>query len=662
MNSAPHGPRGIAVAATLLALLGTDCAVAAAPTAYVAACCATTSPVTVISTTRHRAVGEWFGGAGAYAIAFPSAQRAWIANAQGRSLSVVDTTTHGVLATLPLTLQPWLVKASADGTRVYVVTGNFTGSLNHYAAALIAFDAASLAVVGSVPLPNDGLVNPGLAVAADGSRVYATLDSQTVVAFDAASGTTAAVWQTTRALTWTATGTLTLSPDGRTLYTAGQSLAAIDTTSGTPTATILPPGPARFNSWVGSALSPDGRSLYATYAAQIGTGGGIAAIDLASMTVSQVGVAGSEPQQPVLSPDGTTLYVPDAIDSQILIIDAAGLTTSAAIPVQGAVATATLSADGRSLYVPDSSTARLLAVDPATLGVKATVAVSGGIDPLNGYDGGTAPGATADGSRVYVGGIQPNSVSAVGTSTHAVVREYASLPANPSVTGTNAPFLLATPDGRSVFLGTNPSGYVGAVPVIRTATGVTSGVTCPRTCLVERMAALPDSSRVYLSGITPFGVSGSVPFFYVVDTATLGIVAAPKHVPVAPMAAAPSGAYLYLATPTGIDVFDTARNLVMVSLPIAGIAAIAFAPDGATAIGATGTSLELIDTASGTVRSSLPLGVSITPAAVAVSPDGSQAWVTAAGSSSVLVVTLATGQIGTFEAGMTVSGVAFGAN
>jgi DNA-binding beta-propeller fold protein YncE len=645
-----------------LAALGVCAGVKASPTAYVAACCATTSPVTVISTAQGRAVGQLIGGAGSYAIAFPNANRAWIANAQGRSLSVVDTTTHRPVATIPLPLQPWLVKASPDGARVYVITGNFTGHLNHYSSVLLAFDAVTLAVAGSVTLANDGLVNPGLAIAADGSRVYATLDSQTVVVYDTSTGTVSATWQTSRALAWTASGTLTLSPDGGTLYTAGQSLTAIDTASGVSKGSIAAPGPAGTNSWVGSAVSQDGNTLYATFAAQIGTGGGIASINLASMSVTAVGSAGSEPQQPVLSIDGTKLFVPDAIDSQVLVIDAAGFAVASTIAVEGAVATATLSADGSTLYVPDSSTSRLLAVDPTTLGVKATVVVTGGADPLNGYNGSTAPSATADGSRVYVGGIQPNSVSAVSTSAHVVAHEFANLPSDPSVTGSNSPFLLATPDGRAVFLGTSGSEFVGAVPVIQTATGATAVVHCPRTCIVEYMSALPDSRRVYLSGVAPVGVSGSVPFFYVVDPSTLRIVSAPKHVPVAPMAAAPSGSYLYIASGSQIDVFDTTQNIVTGTLPIGGITAIAFSPDGATAYGASSTSLALIDTASGTVVKSIAFPTSITPLSIAVSTDGSQVWVTAGGSSSVIVVTPATGTVMSFDAGMTVSGVAFGAN
>ena len=85
---------------------------------------------------------------------------------------------------------------------------------------------------------------------------------------------------------------------------------------------------------------------------------------------------------------------------------------------------------------------------------------------------------------------------------------------------------------------------------IDTATGKVNGVRCRigAGCQVEEMAALPDSSRVYLSG---FGFAFDPPapiFFYVVDTATLQVIAAPKMTTVGPMAASPTGKFLYIST------------------------------------------------------------------------------------------------------------------
>src|ERR1035441_7682429 len=256
-----------------------------------------------------------------------------------------------------------------------------------YEATLVgpaSVQARTGALAGNVALPNDGLANPGLAVAPDSSRVYATFDSQTVVVYDVATGMVASTWQTTRALTWTTTGTLTLSPDGQTLYTAGQVLTAFDTATGNIQGTVNPPGSSGSYSFVGSAVSSDGGTLYASYAAQIGTGSGLATIDTASLAITGSASLGSELQQPVLSKDGSTLYVPDAIDSLLYVVSASNLAATGSIALQGPIATATLSADGSALYVPNSSTPSTLAVDTSSLAVIASIGVGGTANPDGG--------------------------------------------------------------------------------------------------------------------------------------------------------------------------------------------------------------------------------------------------------------------------------------
>jgi len=137
---------------------------------------------------------------------------------------------------------------------------------------LLVFDATTAASLGEVHLLNDGLPNPGPAVSPDSSRAYVTFDSQTIVVYDVPSETDIFTWSTTRALTRTATGTLTLSADGKTLYAAGQVLTAIDTAAGNVLGTVLPPGAPRLYSFVGSAASADGATLHVSCASQIGTG------------------------------------------------------------------------------------------------------------------------------------------------------------------------------------------------------------------------------------------------------------------------------------------------------------------------------------------------------------------------------------------------------
>jgi YVTN family beta-propeller protein len=619
-------------------------------TAYVPVCCNANSTISIIGTADNRIEKGFIAGPGSYSLAIPRPGTAWVTNADNDTISVVNLSTGAVQKTIQLSLQPWTIKASPDGTRVYVVTGNFAGSLTHFASKLLAFDARTYANVGSVALTNDGLINPGLVVAPDSSTVYATLDSQSVAVYDVATNALTATWETSRALVWTASGTLTISPDGTTLYTAGQQLTAFDTATAAVRGSVNPPGPAGNYSFVGSAISADGTTLYATFAAQIGVGGYLAVIDTASLTVSNSIALGVEPQQPILSADGATLYVPDVIDSVAYVVNTASLSTSSSIALPGAIATATLSSNGSALYVPNSSTAATLAIDPASFAVVASIPVG---------TGPTAPSATANGRSIFVGGIGTNNISEISAETNQAAREFANSSSNPSVTGPNSPALLVTPNGRQVYLSTNAAQFVGAIPVIETATGALTGVACPSECLIDEMVSSPDSSRVYASGLRPVGDDGAVPIFYVINTATEKVIAK-ATANGGPMAASPSGAFLYIAVSSGIQIFDTASNTVTGTLPITGIHAIAFSPDGSTAYAVSATEVESINTATGLVTGSINLGSSITPIGVAVSPDGTQVWVTPASSNSVIVVSPASGTAQPVALGATVYGVGFG--
>jgi len=632
---------------------------AATTTAYVPVCCNANSTVSVVATAHNRVAASFAAGPGSYAVALPNAATAWVANAGNNTISIVSLKTGTVRKTIQLKLQPWLIQASPDGASVYVVTGMFTGSLSHYSSNLEKFNAMTGAFTGGVALPNDGLANPGLAVSPDSSRVYATFDSQTVVVYDVATGTVASTWQTTRALTWTATGTLTLSPDGGTLYTAGEVLTAFNTATGSITGTVNPPGPSLTYSFVGSAVSSDGATLYASYAAQIGTGSGLATIDIATLAITNSAGLGSELQQPVLSKDGSTLYVPDAIDSLLYVVAASNLAETAAVAFEGPIATATLSADGTALYVPNSSTASALAVDTSSLLVTATIGVAGTGNPQIGLTGPTNPSGTGNGSNIFVAGIQSNSVSEIDAATNKVTHTYTTGAQSPSVTGDNPPAIMATPNGQQIYLA--GSDYQSVLTEIDTATGNVNGVTCHlgAGCWVTEMAALPDSSRVYLAGFG-FSFGGPAPtFFYVVDTATLQVIAAPKMTSIGAMAASPTGKFLYISAGSAISIFDTTQNLVTGSLPIGGFAAMAFSPDGSIAYAAKGSTLTVIDTASGQVTGAFSLGTG-TAIAVSVSPDGSQVWVALAKSTSVVVFNTGTGTTQTLDLGLTVSGVAFG--
>jgi YVTN family beta-propeller protein len=103
-----------------------------------------------------------FAFAGVLGSAQSLAQNAYITNFGGTSVSVIDTATNAVTATIPVGNGPFAVAVSPDGSKVYVTN---TGSNN-----VSVIDTATNTVIATIPVE----ASFGVAVSPDGSRVYAT--------------------------------------------------------------------------------------------------------------------------------------------------------------------------------------------------------------------------------------------------------------------------------------------------------------------------------------------------------------------------------------------------------------------------------------------------------------------------------------------------------
>src|ERR1700730_5117395 len=93
------------------------------------------------------------------------AQNAYITNAGSNNVSVIDTATNTVTATITVGSVPVGVAISPDGTRVYV-TNSQPASATGTASVI---DTASNTAIATIPV---GLGPNGIAVTPDGNRVY----------------------------------------------------------------------------------------------------------------------------------------------------------------------------------------------------------------------------------------------------------------------------------------------------------------------------------------------------------------------------------------------------------------------------------------------------------------------------------------------------------
>src|SRR6266478_2286692 len=97
----------------------------------------------------------------ALAIPAQAQTHAYIVNTGSNSVSVIDTTSNTVVATVSVGGSPLEVAITPDGTRVYVTNGNDN--------TVSVVDAASNTVVATVRVGAPGL---GVAITPDGTRAY----------------------------------------------------------------------------------------------------------------------------------------------------------------------------------------------------------------------------------------------------------------------------------------------------------------------------------------------------------------------------------------------------------------------------------------------------------------------------------------------------------
>jgi YVTN family beta-propeller protein len=126
-----------------------------------------------------------FALAGLLGSAQSLAQNAYITNLGSNSVSVIDTATNTVTATIPVGVGPYGVAVSQDGSKLYVT--------NETSDTVSVIDTATNTVIATIPV---GTTPRGVAVTPRGSKVYVTNESSggptSVSVIDTATNTVAA--------------------------------------------------------------------------------------------------------------------------------------------------------------------------------------------------------------------------------------------------------------------------------------------------------------------------------------------------------------------------------------------------------------------------------------------------------------------------------------
>jgi YVTN family beta-propeller protein len=326
---------------------------------------------------------------GAMARTAGAAPQAYVANYSSDTVSVIDTATDSVGATVTVGLNPLGVAVSPDGSRVYVT--------NYGSGTVSVIDTATDSVGATVTV---GLNPAGVAASPDGSRVYAAnYGSGTVSVIDTANDTVGA----TVTVGLNPAG-VAASPDGSRVYVANYgsgTVSVIDTANDAVGATVT----VGVNP-IGVAVSPDGSRVYVAN----GSNGTVSVIDTATDTVGATVTVGSAPYGVAVSPDGSRVYVANGSSGTVSVIDTATDSVGATVTVGAAGPSGVaVSPDGSRVYVTNEGNVSV--IDTATDTVGATVTVGSGP-----YGVAVSP----DGSRVYVTNETSGTVSVIDTANDAV--------------------------------------------------------------------------------------------------------------------------------------------------------------------------------------------------------------------------------------------------
>jgi YVTN family beta-propeller protein len=540
----------------------------------------------------------------------------YVANQGSNTVSVIDVTTGRLVDTKPGTPSvvdpiavgsaPTAVVAGTDGKSVYVAN-SASGSVSVISTATNT--VTTTIKVGSAPQ----------ALALSANRLYvANAGSGTVSVIDTTTNKLVDVNPSTSAIDSIKVGSspqgLAVSPDGTRLYVANSGSGTVsvintatyklvDTNPSTSTIDSIKVG----SSPTAVAIAPDGSRVYVTNRGA----NTVSAIDTKTNTMTNTIAVGPQPSSVKISPDGSLAYVANGNDT-ISVINTTNNSLLSTVAVDPSAETGghvvALSPDGTRIYVTDAvdQTVRVLSLVHVNTAPTVNGAPTVGTpDPTTGSVTGSLGATDIDGDKLsYTTASSPASGTvtydpAAGTYTYTptdAARQQAA-----QTTGDDYDhFTVAVSDGQAVTLDavTVPiSPQPAASPPQLSATTKTTAVgTNPTGVAIS-------GSTVYVVNTGDYSNNGTVS---VVDAATNQVA---QTIPVgfAPTRAVASadGTRVYVANYDTVSVIDTTTNTVIstVAIPVQdgeyynGVWDVAVSPDGTRVYAARGDgTVSIIDT------------------------------------------------------------------
>ena len=303
-----------------------------------------------------------------------SAFRLYVTNEVSGDLSVIDSATYTVIATVPLGKRPRGIHASPDRKTIYV--------------ALSGSPIAGPGVDESTLPPPDK--------SADGIGVFDVTQNKVVRVIKGGSDPE----------------NFDISKDGTQLYISNEddsAVSVVDIASGTIVKSAKVGGQPE-----GVKVTPDGKLVYVT-SEEAGT---ISVFDPAAGKVLKTFKVGHRPRSVAFVPDGSKAYVNAENDGSVVVVDAIKqkMTEAISLGKPGVIKpmAVLLSSDAAKLFVSTGRGHQVFTIDTATNKV------------LGSVEAGARPWGIAlspDGKKLYAANGSSNDISVIDVATNAVDRK-----------------------------------------------------------------------------------------------------------------------------------------------------------------------------------------------------------------------------------------------
>jgi YVTN family beta-propeller protein len=288
---------------------------------------------------------------------------AYITNGGSNTVSVIDTATNTVIATVSVGDRPQGVAVSPDGTTVYVT---------NYGGTVSVIDTATNTVASTV---NVGTNPNGIAVTSDGAKVYVTnYGGNTVSVIDTATNTVIAT-------VTVGNNPFGISVQGSDAYVTNdrdRTISIIDTDTDTVKATLN-----LVNDFPGG-IAVKGSEVYVTS----GGTNNVSIIDSNTNIITATVPVGTNPHGVAIA--GTRLYVANLGSNTVSVIDIGSNAVTATVNVGSKPYGVSVTPGGESVYVANDGSGTVSIIDTATNKVTATVPV-GNLPKAFGQFIGTVP-------------------------------------------------------------------------------------------------------------------------------------------------------------------------------------------------------------------------------------------------------------------------------